>query len=93
MFDGAREDRDAFLKLCQGNELARAMRDANIAWAKNDRLRSESLHVGRFGSEADRSRWPTRRFFKQPDERRAGGRLHALVYARNVYLAIELRIA
>src|SRR4051812_43106097 len=65
MLYGALEHGDALSKLCRGNELSRAVCDANIARAEHDRLRAESLHLRRFRAKADRARALSRQLFEQ----------------------------
>src|ERR1044071_1622592 len=91
-FDGAAEDLGAVAQLCGGDELARAVRDAYVAGAEDDRVGPQLGQLRRLRAEGDGARRPPRQLFERLDERRVLARLGPAVEARDCDLAVEVRV-
>src|SRR3954471_2852268 len=88
-FDGAAQDYDRFFKLGGGDELARAVRDAYVAGAEDDRLRAQLGQLRRFRRERDSARTLPRQLFERAHEQRVLGRFDAAVQTRDAHGAVE----
>jgi len=55
-FDCLTQNVDAFVELIDGNELARAMCDADVARAEHNGVGSQRDHARRFGAKGHRAR-------------------------------------
>src|SRR5205085_6866998 len=71
-------------------ELARAVRDAYVAGAEDDRVRAQFGQLRRFRGERDRARRPRRRLFERADDGRVPPGLHPAVEAHDAHLAVEV---
>src|SRR5919112_1364068 len=91
-FDCAAQDSRAFAQLFGGDELARAVRDAYVAGAEDDRVGAELRQLRRLRAEGDRARRPSGQLFERPDERGGLGRLGPAVEPRDGDLAVEILI-
>src|SRR5687768_9007730 len=88
-FDCLAEDSGAVAQLPGGDELARAVRDAYVAGAEDDRVRAQLGQLRRLGAEGDRARLAPGQPFERGDERRVPMRLRPAVEPRHVDLALE----
>src|ERR1051325_9611352 len=91
-FDRAAEDLNAGAQLCGGDELARAVRDAYVAGAEDDRVGAQLGQLRRLRAEGDCARRLPRQPFERFDERRVLGRLGPAVEASDGALAVEVFI-
>src|SRR5437868_12682525 len=91
-FDYAAKDGDRFAKFGGGDELARAVCDAYVAGAEDDRVRAQLGQLRRFRAERDRARRTPRSLFERAHERRARGGLHPAVESRHTQLTVEVLI-
>src|SRR5205085_4639886 len=91
-FDYAAKDEDRFFKFRGGDELARAVCDAYVAGAEDDRVRAQLGQLRRFCAEGDRARRTPGRLFERAHERRFSVGLHPSVEARHTQLAVEVRV-
>src|SRR5918995_4418964 len=91
-FDHAAQNLDAAAQLRGGDELARAVRDAYVAGAEDDRVRAEFGELRRLRAERDGARAPRGRLFERAHERRVRARLHPPVEPRDVDLADEILV-
>src|SRR5437764_4216897 len=91
-FDYAAKDGDRFAEFGGGDELARAVCDAYVAGAEDDRIRAQLGQLRRFRAERDRARRTPRSLFERAHEGRARGRLHPAVEAHDAQLAVEILI-
>src|SRR5712692_1081725 len=81
MLNRAPYEVNAFVKFRNRNELAGAMRDADVARAEHDRIGAERDHARRFGAEGHGARRVAGCLFEKLNQRRVGGRFEALVRA------------
>src|SRR5437588_5224557 len=91
-FDYAAKDGDRFAEFGGGDELARAVCDAYVAGAEDDRVRAQLGQLRRFRAERDRARRTPRSLFERAHERRARGGLHPAVESRHTQLTVEVLI-
>jgi hypothetical protein len=89
-FDCQTQNLDAFVELIDGNELTGAMRDANVAWAKDDGVRTQSDHAGGFGAKGERARSLGGLLFEKVNQRRVRSRFEGLIRARGDDLTNEI---
>src|SRR5437764_6770123 len=91
-FDYGAQDGDRVAKFGGGDELARAVCDAYVAGAEDDRVRAQLGQLRRFRAERDRARRTPRSLFESAHERRLRVGLHPAVESRHTQLAVEVLI-
>src|SRR5437763_16787274 len=86
-FDYAAQDGDRVVEFGGGDELARAVCDAYVAGAEDNRVRAQLGQLRRFRAERDRARHTPRSLFDRAHARRLRVGLHPAVEARRTKLA------